>query len=161
MQTVFLILSVAAATFAEFVSLAGVGGVAFPFIPASLIFWFWRISLSARLILGILLGFLLDSFHTFPPGTYLLVFLMEAFLVDFLRIYFSDTKRPVIQGISAGIMLAVFPILLIVGSMILGLIISEKVYWEGALALIAGGTLFWALTLSVLTAGMTYYFADK
>jgi cell shape-determining protein MreD len=161
MQAVFLILSVAAATFAEFVSPVSVGGVAFPFIAVSLIFWFWRISLSARLILGILLGFLLDGFHTFPPGTYLLVFLIEAFLVDFLRIYFSDTKLPVIQGISMGIMLAVFPLLTIAGSAVLGRITSEKVYWEGVVAGIAAGTLFWTLTLSLLTTGLTRYFANK
>ena len=156
-----MILSVAAATFAEFISLASVGGVAFPFIAASLIFWFWRISLTARLILGVIFGFLLDSFHTFPPGTYLLLFLIEAFLVDFLRISFSDTKLPVIQGISMGIMLAVLPMLVIAGSTVLGLIISEKVYWGGVLAGIAGGTLFWALTLAVLTTGLTRYFVNK
>lgn len=157
MQAIFLIFSTAAAVFVEFVFPWNIGGMNFPISAAIAIFWFWRISLSSRLALGIFLGVLFDSFHIFPPGTYLIAFLVEAFLVNFLKVSFSNAKLPVVQGISMGIMLMTFSMFVVAGSTAIGRITSEVEYWSGLGVGIAGGTLLWALILSAIYTAITHY----
>ncbi len=117
--------------------------------------------MSSRLILGIFLGFLFDSFLTFPPGTYLTAFFIEAFLVDFLKTSFSDVKLPVIQGINMGIMLITFSMFVVVGSSAIGRITSEVEYWNGIRIGIAAGILSWAIIVSIFYTAGTYYLQNR
>lgn len=141
----------------EFISPFSIGGLPFPYVALATFFWFWRISPSSRLVLAVVLGFLLEIFHTFPPGTYLMVFLIEVFLLELIKVYFSDTKDSAVKGASFFIMMASFPLLVILVSLVTGKISGERVHWEGVWLGVVSGGLFWSLLSAAFITGLGYF----
>lgn len=80
-------------------------GVSFPAVLSAAIFWFWRMELSSRVFLGILAGIFMDTVSAYPPGTYLILFFVAAFLTEVLRRFFSETEFYITKGISMAILL--------------------------------------------------------
>ncbi len=109
MRIFYLLITLLAAVLAQWgFSFWDIGGIPPPFIPAVVFFWFLKLNLPGRLWLALGLGLVFDSFRTFPFGTYLIVFFLEALLVEILQAFFSSMRSSLTQGVSLGIMLLFF-----------------------------------------------------
>jgi hypothetical protein len=161
MRVLLIVISLLGAALVEWSLGWEVGGVTLPALAGMTFFWFFRLALYPRIFLGILLGLVLDSFHFFPFGTYLIVFCAEALLVELLLRLLVNAKSPPAQGLGLGItLLAFFFGAILVGSL-LGKLAGETVAWGRGFLHISVGVFFWALFLSVFLASGVYIWQKR
>lgn len=66
------------------------------------VFLYWHLGFSARLWLGVFGGFVADSLSIFPFGTYTLIFIFTALLIEILQYIFSNTDSLFTKGVAVG-----------------------------------------------------------
>ena len=66
------------------------------------VFLHWHLSFSARIWLGFFLGFVADSLSIFSFGTYTLIFIFTALLIEILQHIFSNTDSLFTKGVAVG-----------------------------------------------------------
>lgn len=109
MKAVLILSSLILAAFAEW-STAPLLAPYFlpPFIAATVLFWFLRMRLASRILLGLAAGFLMDSISPLPFGTYLAAFFLLALAVEGAAIFISQAESFLNQTVSWAVLVVVF-----------------------------------------------------
>ena len=126
-----------------------------------LVFFYWHLGLSVRIWLGILIGFVVDSLSLFPFGTYILVFILAAPLVETLRHIFSNTDSLFTKGIAVGFVFFLTNSIIYPISYVLGRWHKNFIVWDLRLAV---DIIIWSLVpAAVLVAvfGLVHFFQTK
>ncbi len=126
-------------------------GIAWPLVISVVIFWFWRLKLLPRILLGVFIGIFMDGISPHPWGTYLVLFMILAILSELLQLFFSDTVSHLARGISMAISLfltlnLIYPIAILIGQDGGWMVIAAS----GWLTTLLGAALFWSLIMPPL-----------
>lgn len=98
------------ALIAEWIVNGLISGRRFTIPLAAFIFfmWAWRRSLIARLWVGLVLGFFLDTLYLVPFGTYSMLFFVLSLLCELARTIFSNTESLLTQSIGVIFLVGIF-----------------------------------------------------
>lgn len=126
-------------------------GIAWPLVISAVVFWFWRLKLLSRILLGVLTGIFMDGISPHPWGTYLMLFMVLAILSELLQLFFSDTDSYLTQGISMAISLflalnLIYPVAILIGQDAERMVIAVS----GWVTTLLGAALFWSLIMPPL-----------
>ncbi len=78
---------------------AGAGFIAaFPWALIAALWWLERLALPSRMAFALTGGFLLDSFLPGPFGVHIAIFILLAFVVEFLHAVFSGRESAFARG---------------------------------------------------------------
>lgn len=66
-------------------------GIIPPLIVIVIFYWFWRLEIGYRILLGVAVGAVLDTIGFLPVGTYTFMLVCVAFLCEPMKTFFSNT----------------------------------------------------------------------
>lgn len=133
-------------------------GVSMPLAVSAVIFWFWRISLTFRIWLAVLVGIFFDTLSPYPWGLFISGFCVAAFATEFLQRIFApiswyssgftgvDSAFPRIIGMGIGIFIVLF-LVFFIGFWgeygLRGMLQNQAAFWGNAFV----GIIFWTVII--------------
>lgn len=88
------------------------GGNVIPlFVIGTACYWFWRLTLARRLSLALVIGSLLDVIGFLPMGAHMIIFIVMAYLCEFMKDFFSNNKSRAVIALNVIILMIIFQLL--------------------------------------------------
>lgn len=111
MKFFFLILTIGAALVLDIFFTSG-GSIIPPLVIGAVCYWFWRLTLHARLFLAFATGSLLDVIGFLPMGTHMIIFIVMAYICEPMKDFFSNNKSRAVIALNIIILMVIFRLLM-------------------------------------------------
>lgn len=147
----FVIITIAAAfifeiSFGRFITIFE---VSLPLVICLIVFWYWRTLLPARFSMAAFFGLALESISLQPFGIYFLILVSLAFITDFLKFFFSNTKSYLTQAVAAALSIFFVLIFLFLSNFFFGAAAGSINLDISHSFLMLAGALIWSLLLPI------------